>query len=106
MSSVEYTIAGKRGAIIIGINEYEDDRIPKLKGAVNDAKDMAYILQKYGHFEIEEGYNLLTDNQATLKNIRTNTISDILYREDDPFDLNSTSTSLDMGLLINTIMVL
>ena len=60
--------SGKLGtyrALIIGINDYQDPKIPDLKTAVNDAQAMAEILhEKYG-FEI----NLLLGSQATERGI-------------------------------------
>lgn len=44
--------SGKLGtyrALIIGINDYEDKKIPDLKTAINDARAMAEVLrEKYG----------------------------------------------------------
>lgn len=60
--------SGKLGAyraLIIGINEYQDKKIPGLKTAVNDARALSDVLKtKYG-FEV----TLLTDGQATRKAI-------------------------------------
>ena len=56
--------SGKLGAyraLIIGIDNYKDERIPDLKTAVNDSRAMAAILQeKYG-FQVE----LMLDSKAT-----------------------------------------
>ena len=56
--------SGKLGdyrALIIGIDDYEDERIPDLKTAVNDARSMAGLLrEKYG-FRVE----LMLDQEAT-----------------------------------------
>lgn len=56
--------SGKLGAyraLIIGINDYKDPKIPDLQTAVSDAKDMAELLiQRYG-FQV----NLLLDQEAT-----------------------------------------
>lgn len=58
--------SGKLGAyraLIIGINDYEDKRIPPLKTAINDAKTLAEVLRdKYG-FQVE----LILDHKATKK---------------------------------------
>jgi len=60
--------SGKLGAyraLVIGINNYQDKKIPALKTAVNDARELANVLQtKYG-FKVE----LLLDRQATRKEI-------------------------------------
>ncbi|MGE5343464.1 MAG: SUMF1/EgtB/PvdO family nonheme iron enzyme [Candidatus Omnitrophota bacterium] len=42
---------GKRIAICIGINEYEDNTISKLKNARNDALELAKVLKENGQFE-------------------------------------------------------
>lgn len=52
---------GKRFAIVIGINHYEESEdIPSLKKAVNDAKGITEILKKEGQFE---SVFLLTDEE-------------------------------------------
>jgi hypothetical protein len=56
--------SGKLGAyraLIIGINDYKDPKIPDLKTAVNDAKAMAELLRKRYGFQVE----LLKDHKAT-----------------------------------------
>jgi uncharacterized caspase-like protein len=51
--------------LVIGINDYQDKKIPALKTAVNDAREVANLLQsKYG-FKVD----LLLDRQATRKDI-------------------------------------
>lgn len=60
--------SGKLGsykALVIGINQYQDKKIPALKTAVNDARELSNLLKtKYG-FEVI----LLLDHQATRKAI-------------------------------------
>ena len=60
--------SGKLGgyrALVIGINDYQDKKIPSLKTAVNDARELASLLQnKYG-FKVD----LLLDRRATRKDI-------------------------------------
>ncbi len=52
---------GDYRALIIGINDYKDDRIPDLKTPVNDARELAKVLKKdYGFKEI----TLLLDREA------------------------------------------
>ena len=52
---------GTYRALIIGINDYRDNRIPKLKTAVNDARELAEILKKnYGFKDV----TLLLDENA------------------------------------------
>nr|MDJ0719061.1 caspase family protein [Prochloraceae cyanobacterium] len=52
-------------AIIIGINDYQHG-IPPLKTAVNDAKQLALILEKKYHYEIER----LLNQEATREQLR------------------------------------
>ncbi|MGD9231587.1 MAG: caspase family protein, partial [Desulfobacterales bacterium] len=60
--------SGKLGAyraLIIGINDYEDPKIPDLETAVDDARSMSEVLgERYG-FQVE----LLLDRKATKKAI-------------------------------------
>jgi Caspase domain len=68
-----------RRAVIVGIDEYHDDEIDNLAGAVNDAGDIRYKLAKYGNFTIADNH-FLTNEQATSENIRQ-AISDLLWDE-------------------------
>lgn len=77
-------LEGERQAVIVGINEYSDPKIPKLDGAVNDAKDVCDRLKDFGNFKVAKDH-FLTDEQATCKAIR-NAIYDIIC-ETDPCDL-------------------
>lgn len=57
---------GEYRALIIGINEYKDKKVPRLKTAVNDAKSLAGILKKeYGFSDV----TLLLNNDASGTNI-------------------------------------
>jgi hypothetical protein len=56
--------SGKMGAykaLVIGINDYQDKKIPALKTAVNDAGEFANLLQTRYGFQV----TLLLDRQAT-----------------------------------------
>jgi uncharacterized caspase-like protein len=56
--------SGKLGAyraLIVGINDYKDPKIPDLETAVNDANAMAELLRKRYGFQVE----LLLDRKAT-----------------------------------------
>jgi Caspase domain len=74
--------SGKLGAyraLIIGINDYKDPKIPDLKTAENDAKDMAELLSDSYGFQVQ----LLLGRKATkeaiyraLRNLATSTKSD------------------------------
>jgi len=60
--------SGKLGdyrALIIGINDYQDPKIPKLKTAVNDAKAMSELLVKRYGFKVK----LILNQEATRKTI-------------------------------------
>ena len=84
-------LEGKRTAIVIGINEYENSttkngNIPPLAGAENDAEELANRLQLYGDFEIIKNYNLLLGKNATYIAIRK-AISDIFWEQDNQYNL-------------------
>ena len=66
-------------AVVIGVDEYRDDRIKDLKGSRNDAKELADLLATHGDFDVEE---LLLGAQATSEAIRT-AVSDLLWRADE-----------------------
>jgi|GEM_PF-3030953 len=60
--------SGKLGAyraLVIGINDYKDPKIPNLKTAVNDAKEFANLLQTRYGFKV----TMLLDRQATRQGI-------------------------------------
>jgi hypothetical protein len=71
-------MAGRRHAVVIGVNEYDDEKIPKLTGAVNDAKEVREKLTKFGEFEIPDEHFLL-NRDATCQSIRK-AISDLLWK--------------------------
>ena len=58
---------GKYRALIIGINEYQDTKIPDLTTAVNDGRVLAELLQKRYGFSVKT----LMDRKATRKGIYT-----------------------------------
>ena len=72
-------------AVIIGVDEYRDDRIQDLEGARNDAQELADLLAKSGDFEVDEP---LLGRHATGAAIRS-AVSDLLWRTD----------ALDLALL-------
>jgi len=75
-------IKGTRRAIIVGINQYKDERIPALRGAENDAQDLYERLKdpNIGNFEIQDNHFLLGD-KATVERIRK-AISDVFWKTD------------------------
>ncbi len=62
---------GKVYAVIIGIGDYQDDRIPDLRYTVNDARGFYDVLTdpKYGGVK-KEHVKLLVDEDATDRNIK------------------------------------
>jgi len=56
---------GEYRALVIGINDYKDPKIPDLETAVNDAQAMATLLRERYGFQVE----LLLDRKATRKAI-------------------------------------
>lgn len=77
-------LKGDRLAIIVGINEYLDQNIPKLPGARNDAKEIYQRLKdtNVGSFKIQ---SYLVGQDATCKEIRK-AINDAFWKT-DPYDL-------------------
>jgi len=71
-------------AIFIGINEYEDKKIPILAGAENDAVEICERFVKNGDFNILDNHKLI-GSDATRKNILS-AVSDI-FRSDEKCDL-------------------
>jgi uncharacterized caspase-like protein len=63
---------GNYYAVVIGIGNYQDDRIPKLKYTTVDAEEIYNILTDphYGNFP-ENQVKLLIDEQATYNNIKS-----------------------------------
>lgn len=68
-------------AVVVGINEYKDERIERLKGAVNDATEVRRRLASFGEFEIADHHFLTdeTEKKPTSENIRR-AISDLLWQ--------------------------
>lgn len=70
----------KRG-VIVGINDYRDDSIEKLSGAVNDATEVREILSHTGQFKIEDKH-FLTNKEATCRGIRA-AISNLFWDSEE-----------------------
>jgi hypothetical protein len=77
-------LKGNRLAVIVGINEYLDQNIPKLPGALNDAKEIHQRLKdtNIGSFQIQ---SYLVGQGATCNKIRK-AINDTFWKT-DPYDL-------------------
>jgi|HubBroStandDraft_6_1064221.scaffolds.fasta_scaffold12255_5 uncharacterized caspase-like protein len=73
-------MAELRRAVIVGVNNYEDKRLPALGGAVNDAKELREKLHEFGRFEIDEDHFLI-ESRASCVNIRR-AISDLFWKTD------------------------
>lgn len=67
-------------AVVIGLNEYRDEAIPKLQGCENDARELYARLSdpNSGGFSIDEKRHLLLGKTATCQAIRE-AISDLLW---------------------------
>lgn len=74
-------MAAKR-AVVVGVDEYRDDRIRPLQGARNDAREMHALLKEDPDFKLDPP---LLGKDATGDAIRT-AMSELLWRT-DPFDL-------------------
>ena len=67
-TSTDYK-AAKKVAIVVGIDEYDDKEIPKLKGAGHDARELFELLtSEVGGFEPDEK-NLLVNENARQRDI-------------------------------------
>ncbi len=71
----------KRQAVVIGINKYKDANIPRLSGAVNDAKEISQRLKDNGDFTVADNHILLNE-EADCKSIRK-AVSDLLWQTDE-----------------------
>ncbi len=84
MSSTDL-FKGKRTAIVVGINTYEDPSIPQLSGSENDAQELFNLLtSQKGGFERNEK-NLLRGEDATQRKI-IERISEI-FRKDEKHEV-------------------
>lgn len=75
-------------AVIIGVNQYRDEAIPKLQGSENDARELyaRLINKESAGFEIDEKKHFLLGEKATCQAIRE-AISDLFW-ETDPCGLS------------------
>ena len=73
-------LTGKRLAIVVGVNEYADQKIPKLPGAENDAREMFERLHdpNIGNFKMY-GDRCLVGRDATCHEIRR-ALSEVFYK--------------------------
>jgi tetratricopeptide (TPR) repeat protein len=62
----------KRWALIIGIDDYQDDNIADLRGAANDAKTLAESLEKYAGFPTDQIILLGTNEPKVRQPTRSN----------------------------------
>ena len=67
-----HSVQPARWAVVIGISQYQDDRIPKLKYTARDAKEFYALLTdpQYGDFSKVQ-VKLLINEQATYNNIKS-----------------------------------
>ncbi|MFX0208363.1 MAG: caspase domain-containing protein [Candidatus Hodarchaeota archaeon] len=73
-------MAEERLAVIIGIDEYDDEKITNLEGSKNDASDMYEILTRNENFKVEK-HHFLLNGEASCRAIRK-AISDLLWKTD------------------------
>ena len=79
-------MAGKRAAVVVGINKYNDPRVrPELKGAENDAREVFARLQRFGDFQVDKTRDLLLGDKAKCEDIRR-AISELFWKK-DPCDI-------------------
>lgn len=73
-------MAAEKRAVVVGINNYQDKKIPPLAGAINDAEEVFQKLKELGQFKIEEHHFLINEN-ATCQAIRK-ALSDLFWQPD------------------------
>ncbi|MGZ4852977.1 MAG: P-loop NTPase fold protein, partial [Halobacteriota archaeon] len=76
----------KRVALVIGINEYEDENIAPLQGSENDAHDILDILRNDEDPEYNYSVHFLIGRDATTENIRAR-LNDIFFQADAAYDV-------------------
>jgi uncharacterized caspase-like protein len=84
----------KRFALIIGIDEYQDEQIVSLKGAVNDAKALAQVLVENAGFSQHQVILLTSDQPASRRPTRSNILRQLFYL------LNAITQDGKNGLLL------
>lgn len=77
--------AGKKVAIVVGIDKYDDKEITKLEGAEHDAKELFELLTSQAAGFVNEDKNLLINEQANHRDI-LDRISEV-FRQDEEFDI-------------------
>ena len=65
---------GKRWALVIGVDQYEDSNITPLRGAANDAHSLKQTLIKYAGFPSDQVIVLATGEPAERQPTRTNVL--------------------------------
>lgn len=73
-------------AIIVGISEFQDPKIPKLQYSAKDAIDFYKFLEKSGNFR-RDHMRLLLNEKATQRRILTELATLFLHRVAEPDDL-------------------
>lgn len=73
-------------AIIVGISNFEDPKIPKLQYSAKDAVDFYKFLEKTGNFK-RDHMRLLLNEKATQRRILTELATLFLHRVAEPDDL-------------------
>jgi len=68
----ELPVRSKRYALVIGVDDYQDQQITRLEGAANDAKVLAESLIRYAGFPSDQVILLATDQPIERKPTRGN----------------------------------
>ncbi len=106
-------VVEKNVSLIIGINDYDDEKIPNLRYAVDDAKSVKKVLEEQGEYE---SYYLASDSeylptkaniQSTLYNISTATYdidNFVFYYSGHGYNVNGTNYIAPKGTQLNNII--
>ena len=79
--AVDLNLYDKSHAVLIGINNYQNENITDLGYAVEDAKNVARMLESKLGFD-KQNIHILLDEDATLSNIK-NTLFEIALNVDE-----------------------
>jgi hypothetical protein len=83
---VDFSLSPRRTAVIIGVNECEDPRIPNLNGPRNDAYELSSILRAKCGFTIDDERQVLIGKNATHRKVRM-ALGNLFLKQSVPHEL-------------------
>jgi uncharacterized caspase-like protein len=69
--------SAKRYALVIGVDQYDDNKVGQLKGAANDAKTLAKVLEKNAGFPTKQIVLLTSDQTGDRRSTRANILREM-----------------------------